>query len=120
MGKCDKLKLPGPVYVHVRAMCGEYFAACALTDPPPGQEQVEIMWVDFLRTLQRAREADDEATAHSVLEAFLLGVAMARERERDPGFGKTIRKWSRLTLRRRVEGFPVSWAPPSTSRESGQ
>jgi hypothetical protein len=110
----------GPLHVYLNAMCGEYFAQFALHEPPPGPEEVEIMWVDFLKTLQRLREAHDDSATHSVLEAFLLGVAMARESERDPAFWGSIRHWSHLILRRRVERWPVSWAASATSSESEQ
>jgi hypothetical protein len=102
------------------AKCGAYFAQWALIDPPPAPEEAEIMWADFSKTLKSLREADDEAATHSVLEAFVLGVAMARECEPDPDFPNTILRWSQLTLKMRVEGFPASWASPPTSSEPGQ
>src|SRR5215469_7703858 len=92
--QAEGMKVPGPLHVHLNAMCGEYFAQRALHEPPPGPEEVEVMWVDFLKTLQRLSDAHDESTTHSVLEAFLLGVAMARENERDPAFWESIRHWS--------------------------
>jgi len=118
--KAEEMKVPGPLHVHLNAMSAEYFAQCALHEPPPGPEEVEIMWVDFLKTLQRLRDAHDESTTHSVLEAFLLGVAMARESERDPHFWESIRHWSHLILRRRDPGWQFSWVSPPTTSESGQ